>query len=162
MSPAPGPLGAIEALPIAEAMRGWLWLYPGIEVVHILGFVLLAGSIAMFDLRLLGLSRSIPVPALAGHLLPWTLGALIAIVPSGLLMFAAHASEFVANPVFVLKMVLLVAAGANALAFHAGTYRSVAQWDRDRPAPMTAKLHAAASLALWTGIIACGRLLAYT
>src|SRR5690606_24432582 len=110
MSPAPGPLGAIEALPIAAAMREWLWLYPGVEIVHIVGFVLLAGSIAMLDLRLLGLSKSIPVPALARHVLPWTLGALILIVPSGLLMFAAHASEFVDNPVFLLKMMLLMAA----------------------------------------------------
>jgi hypothetical protein len=160
--PSPGPLGAIEGLPVAQAMRHWLWLYPCVEIVHILGFVLLAGSIAMFDLRLLGLSKSIPVPALARHLLPWTLGALLLIVPSGLLMFSAHAADFVGNPVFVLKMTLLMAAFVNAAAFHMGTYRSVAQWARDRPAPVAARLHAAASLLLWTSIIACGRLLAYT
>ena len=158
----PGPVGAIEGLPVAQAMRQWLWLYPGVEIVHILGFVLLVGSIAMFDLRLLGLSKSIPVPALARHLLPWTLGALLLIVPSGLLMFSAHAADFVGNPVFVLKMTLLMATFANAAAFHMGTYRSVAQWERDRPAPLAAKLHAVASLLLWASIIACGRLLAYT
>ena len=73
--PSPGPLGAIEGLPVAQAMRHWLWLYPAVEIAHILGFVLLVGSIAMFDLRLLGLSKSIPVPALARHLLPWTLSS---------------------------------------------------------------------------------------
>ncbi|MPZ46701.1 MAG: hypothetical protein GEV05_25620, partial [Betaproteobacteria bacterium] len=142
----PGPLGAIEGLPVAQAMRQWLWLYPGVEIVHILGFVLLVGSIVMFDLRLLGLSKAIPVPALARHLLPWTLGALLLIVPSGLLMFSAHAADFVGNPVFVLKMTLLIAAFVNAAAFHVGMYRSVAQWERDRPTPLAAKLHAAASL----------------
>jgi hypothetical protein len=162
MAAAPLPLGAIEGLPVAEAMRQWLWLYPGVEIVHILGFVLLAGSITVFDLRLLGLSRTIPVSALGRHCLPWTLAALALIVPSGLLMFSAHAGDFVANPVFALKMVLLMAAGTNAAAFHLGTYRSVAQWERDRPTPAAAKLHAAASLALWAAIIACGRLLAYT
>ncbi|MGH8639201.1 MAG: DUF6644 family protein [Burkholderiales bacterium] len=162
MDTAPGPLGAIEGLPVAQAMRQWLWLYPGVEIVHILGFVLLVGSIVMFDLRLLGLSRAIPVPALARHLLPWTLGALLLIVPSGLLMFSAHAADFVGNPVFVLKMTLLIVAFVNAAAFHVGTYRSVAQWERDRPTPVSAKLHAAASLALWGAIISCGRLLAYT
>ena len=162
MEAMPGLPGAIEGLPVAQAMRHWLWLYPGVEIVHILGFVLLVGSIAMFDLRLLGFSRTISVPALARHLLPWTLGALLLIVPSGLLMFSAHATDFVGNPVFVLKMVLLIAAGTNAAAFHMGTYRSVARWERDRPAPLAAKLHAAASLLLWAAIIACGRLLAYT
>jgi hypothetical protein len=162
MEAGPGPLGAIEGLPVAQAMRHWLWLYPGVEIVHILGFVLLAGSIAMFDLRLLGLSPSLPVSTLGRHLLPWTLGALALIVPSGLLMFSAHASDFVGNPIFALKLALLGLAGANAAAFHLGAYRSVAQWNRDRSPPPAAKWHAAASLALWTGIIACGRLLAYT
>jgi hypothetical protein len=162
MDPLPGPLGAIEGLPVAQAMRHWLWLYPAVEIVHIVGFVLLAGSIAMFDLRVLGLSTGLPVTALARHILPWTLGALLLIVPSGLMMFSAHAADFVGNPIFVLKMTLLIVAGANASAFHMGSYRSVAAWDWDRPAPVAAKLHAAASLALWTGIIACGRLLAYT
>ncbi len=162
MTAAPGPLSALERLPVADAMRQWLWLYPGVEIVHILGFVLLAGSIAMFDLRLLGFSRSLPVPVLARHLLPWTLGALVLIVPSGFLMFTAHANDFVGNPVFLFKMGLLVLAGVNAAAFHLGPYRSVAAWERERPAPVAAKLHAGASLALWTSIIACGRLLAYT
>ena len=162
MTPAAGTLGAIEALPIAQAMRQWLWLYPAVEIVHILGFVLLVGSIAMFDLRLLGLSKTIPVPALARHLLPWTVGALVLIVPSGLLMFMAHAGDFVGNPVFVLKMSLLLAAGVNAAMFHMGVYRGVHEWASGRPAPAAAKLHAAASLAIWASVIACGRLLAYT
>lgn len=162
MTAAPGPVGAIEGLPVAQAMRHWLWLYPGVEIVHILGFVLLVGSIAMFDLRLLGLSKSIPVPALARHLLPWTLGALVLIVPSGFLMFSAHAADFLGNPVFLLKLALLFAAGINAALFHMGVYRSVAQWERDRPAPAAAKLHAGASLAIWVAVICCGRLLAYT
>ena len=162
MAPAAAPLSALEQLPVAAAMRQWLWLYPGVEIVHILGFVVLVGSIAMFDLRLLGCSRSLPVPALARHLLPWTVGALALIVPSGLLMFTAHASDFVANRVFLLKMGLLFAAGLNAAAFHLGPYRSVARWEREQPAPPAARLHAGLSLALWTAIIACGRLLAYT
>ncbi len=160
MSP-DSPLAAIEALPLARAMREWLWLYPAVEIIHILGFVLLAGSIAMFDLRLLGFSRGIPVPALARHLLPWTLGSLVLIVPSGLLMFITHASDFIANPAFIAKMALLTLAGCNALAFHYGPYRSVANWSTGVTAPGTARVCAAVSLAIWTGVIACGRLLAY-
>ena len=165
MSPAPGPLGAIEALPIAGAMREWLWLYPGVEIVHILGFVVLVGSIAMLDLRLLGLSKSIPLPALARHLLPWTLSALVLIVPSGLLMFAAHASEFIQSGVFVLKMCLILAAGLNAALFHAVTFRTADVWDseemRKLGPPPSARLAGAGSLLLWLSVIACGRLLAY-
>jgi hypothetical protein len=155
------PLAAIEALPLAQAMRQWLWLYPAVEIVHILGFVLLVGSIAMFDLRVLGFSREIPVPALARHLLPWTLGALLLVVPTGLLMFAAHASDMIANRAFVLKLSLIMLAGCNALAFHLGPYRTVERWETGIVAPAGARACAAASLAIWACVIGCGRLLAY-
>lgn len=162
MESTPGPLGALEASPLAQAMRHWLWLYPAVEIVHLVGIAVLVGSVAMFDLRLLGLSKAIPIPALARHLLPWSLGALLLVVPSGLMMFSAHAADFVANRVFLLKMGLLLAAGVNAAAFHMGSYARVADWERGLPAPRSARLQASASLALWIAVIACGRLLAYT
>ena len=151
----------MEQLAIAKAMREWLWLYPGVEIVHIVGFVTLVGSVAMFDLRVLGLSKGIPVRALSRHLLPWSLGALALIVPSGLLMFSAHAGDFLGNRAFQLKMALLLAAGLNAAWFRMGPYQSVGAWDVGTPAPIAAKLSVALSLLLWIGVISCGRLLAY-
>ena len=156
-----GALAAIERSALAAAMRQELWLYPSIEILHILGFVTLVGSIAMLDLRLLGISRELSVRALARHVLPWTLGALLIIVPTGLMMFIAHAADFVDNRAFILKMVLIMCAAVNAMAFHVGPYRSVAQWDTRVPSPPAARLHAAASVMIWIGVIACGRLLAY-
>jgi hypothetical protein len=154
-------LAALEGSALATAMRQELWLYPSIEILHIVGFVTLVGSIAMLDLRLLGLSGGLSVRRLARHVLPWTLGSLLVIAPTGLLMFAAHAADFITNRAFVLKMALLAGAGLNAVAFHLGPYRSVAQWDSAGRTPAAAKIHAVASLAIWTGVIACGRLLAY-
>jgi hypothetical protein len=156
------PVGAIEASALAVAMRQSLWLYPIVEIVHLTGIALLVGSIAMLDLRLLGLSRSIPVRRLAAHILPWTLGAFVLIVPSGLMMFIAHAGDFIQSDVFVLKMSLILAAGANAGVLHAGTFRGAAAWDVERMPPATARIAAALSLALWVSVLACGRLLAYT
>ena len=160
-SPATGIIGAIEHSPLAAAMRGDLWLYPIVEIFHIFGFVVLVGSVVMFDLRLLGLSRNLSVRALARHLLPWSVAALLVIVPTGLMMFSAHAGEFVDNPAFVLKMTLLLVAGTNAAAFHAGVFRTADNWDREVAAPPGARLHALASIAIWLGVISCGRLLAY-
>jgi hypothetical protein len=154
-------LGWIEQSALATAMRHELWLYPSIEILHIFGFVTLVGSIAMLDLRLLGLSRQIPVRALAGHLLPWTFGALIIIVPTGLMTFVAHASDFISNTAFVLKVSLIFGAGLNAAVFHMGPYRTVGQWDTAIATPAAAKFHAMVSLLIWMGVISCGRLLAY-
>ena len=152
---------AIERSALAVAMRQELWLYPCVEILHILGFVTLVGSIAVLDLRLLGLSRQLPVRGLARHVLPWALGALIVIVPTGLMMFLAHATDFVTNRAFLVKLSLIFAAGINAAAFHVGAYHSVDQWDSGVATPALAKIHALLSLSIWMGVIACGRLLAY-
>jgi hypothetical protein len=151
----------VENLAIAKAMREWLWLYPAVEIVHIVGFVILVGSVAMFDLRLLGLSKGISLRALSGHLLPWSLGALLLIVPSGSLMFSAHASDFISNRAFQVKMLLLMLAGINAAYFRSGPWQGVAAWDTGGGVPLAARVSAAASLVMWVGVISCGRLLAY-
>jgi hypothetical protein len=151
----------VEQLAVAKAMREWLWLYPSVEIVHIVGFSILVGSVVMFDLRVLGLSKRIPVRALARHLLPWSVGALVLIVPTGLLMFSAHAGDFLTNTAFQLKMALLIVAGLNAAFFHTGPYQSVKTWNVDAPAPLLAKASVIVSLVIWIAIISCGRLLAY-
>ena len=134
-APAPAPIAAIEQSALAMAMRNELWLYPAVEIAHIAAFVLLVGSIAMLDLRLLGLSRRLPVRQMARHVLPWTWGALLLIVPTGLLMFSAHASDLLVNRAFQMKLLLILAAGINAALFHAGVYRTVGAWDANIATP---------------------------
>lgn len=151
----------LETSGFAQAMRQWLWLYPIVEIVHIGGIVLLVGSAAMFDMRLLGLGRTLSVRRLARLLLPWSVVGLALVVATGLMMFTAHATEFWTNPAFVVKMSLIVLAGLNAAAFHGGIYRTAAAWDVDVPPPPRARISAAASLALWLGVISGGRLIAY-
>lgn len=158
MSP---PANPIETLAIARAMREWLWLYPAVEIVHIVGFSILVGSIVMFDLRVLGLSKQVSVRALSRHMLPWSLGALFLIVPTGLMMFSAHAEDFLGNRAFQVKMALLFTAGMNAAMFRTGPYQTVKSWDTNATAPALARLSVALSIVLWVGVISCGRLLAY-
>lgn len=157
-----GLLASLEATPLSLAMRTDLWLYPIVEIVHILGFAILVGSIVMFDLRLLGFARHLPVQALGNHLLRWSVTSLLLIVPAGLMMFSAHPQEFVANRIFLLKLTLIATAGVNALMFHLGVYRTVDSWNAGVPVPALARAHAFASIAIWIGVISCGRLLAYT
>ena len=152
----------LDASPVGSAMRSDLWLYPLVEVVHIIGFSVLVGSVVMFDLRVLGLSREIAVTALARHLLRFALAALLLIVPAGLMMFSAHPHDFVSNNVFLLKLGLIGIAGINAAMFHLGVYSSVPEWDTAVAAPGAAKFQAVLSIGLWISVICCGRLLAYT
>lgn len=157
-----GFLGWLETTGWSQAMRFSLWLYPIVEIVHIVGIVILVGAVAMFDLRVLGFGKSLPVQALGSHLLRWSLAGLALVVPAGLMMFSAHPHDFLNNRAFQIKLMLIALAGINALLFHVGVYRSVARWNREVTAPALAKGQAVASLAIWIAVISCGRLLAYT
>ncbi|MET0732131.1 MAG: DUF6644 family protein, partial [Casimicrobiaceae bacterium] len=97
---------AVEASGIGRFMRESLWAYPGVEVVHIAGLGLLFGSIVVVDLRLLGLGRGVPATKLAALSVPWTLVGFLMALCSGLLMFSAHAEDFLGNPIFLIKMSL--------------------------------------------------------
>jgi len=140
-------------------MRQPAWLFAAIETVHIIGLALLVGSIAVLDLRLLGLSRELSVRKLAGHVLPWALGGFLLIVPSGLMMFVARASDLVSSPLFAVKMCLIFAAVTNAAVFYAAVFRGPAAWDVAVVPPLAARASAALSLLLWLSVIACGRFL---
>jgi hypothetical protein len=119
------------------------------------------GAAFMFDLRLLGFSKHLPVMGLADHLLSWSRRGLIIVLPSGILLFITNAATLGHDPVFWTKMTLLVLAGSNALLFHRFSSGSLRAADKNASLPITAKLAAIFSIILWVATIACGRLLAY-
>ena len=151
----------LEATTLAGVMRQSPWSYPLVETAHILGFILVIGAAAMFDLRLLGLTPCLPVVDVARHLLPWSHVGLAVVVISVELLFAADPVALWFNTVFRAKMSLIVVAGLNTAAFHAWPFRSVATWNQSAPTARAAKLAAALSLGLWVTIAALGRFIAY-
>ena len=151
----------LENTGVAVTVRESAWLYPAVETVHIIGFVMLVGAAAMFDLRLLGASRWLPVSDTARHLLTWSRASLLVVVPSGLLLFLSSATALWTNPAFRLKLVLLAAAGVNAYIFHRWPFKTVTAWNLEVPTPAAAKISAVVSLALWASVITCGRFIAY-
>ena len=135
-------------------------LFPAIEVVHIIGFVVLVGSAVLFDLRLLGVATKLPVKDVANYVLPWSRRSLLMVVPSGFLLFISQAEALSTNYVFGLKLILILAAFTNAGIFYRFTFRSVSNWSVSET-PVAAKVAAITSLLLWTSVITCGRLIAY-
>ena len=153
-------LSWLEASSLAFSIRQSLWLYPALEIVHIVGIVILVGAALMFDLRLLGFSRNLPIVFLARHLLPWSRRGLLLIVPSGILLFITNAQALGADPTFHLKMILLILAALNVLVFHRFIFRSHSDSEVPSNSPLN-KISAIISIIVWVAIIACGRLLAY-
>jgi hypothetical protein len=155
-----GALHTVEAAGIGRFMREALWAYPATEAVHIVGLALLFGSIAIVDLRLLGVGRRrVPAAALAAFAVPWSIAGFIVAAMSGLLMWTAHASEFLEQPVFLVKMALIATAGANAVLLRTGPLRA-SDWEGGPTQPRI-RVAALVSLLLWIAVIVCGRLLAY-
>ncbi len=147
---------------LGTAVRESLWLYPIFEIIHLIGIALLVGAIVMTDMRLLGLSRKLPVNLTAQHLLPWVWAGFALALISGFALFSSFTTGYWANPAFRIKLILILAAGVNASLFHFRVYRGVIGWNQDVPTPVVAKVFAGISIALWFSIIAAGRLIAYT
>jgi hypothetical protein len=135
------------------ALKSHPWAYPALEVVHIVGIALLLGNLVLLELRVFGRGQALPVKELARLSLGLAACGFALAAASGLLMFATQPGELLANGAFTLKMLLLLAAGCNAVAFH--TRGSLALLDR------TARAQMLLSSAIWLAVIACGRWIAY-
>jgi hypothetical protein len=132
----------IEGWPVSQAMRRSIRLYPAISALHIAGLGALFGALLVHHLALWrGQAAAVALPVIR-----W---ALILALATGVLLFLPRAGQYAGNPAFQVKLVLIVTACLNAVAFHL--------WRR---APHA--LLAGLSLALWAGAILAGRWIAFT
>ena len=137
-------------------------LFPTIESIHVLAITFVVGSIAIVDLRLLGLAgRDQKITRLTSDTLPWTWAAFGLAAICGSLLFSSNAVKYFDNIPFRAKFALMALAGLNMLVFQFLTFRGVAKWD-ESATPLAAKLAGALSLLLWVGVIACARWIGFT
>jgi hypothetical protein len=151
----------LETSWLAESVRQSLWLYPFLEILHILSFAILFGAIVLFDLRLLGFSRRLPVSNLARHLFPWVYLSFGGTILTGFWLFAVEATAISTNLAFRLKLLLILLASLNAAVYQVSASKSIKRWNVNFPSPVKVKASALISLFLWTAVIICGRLIAY-
>ncbi len=154
--PTPIPTNTLEALSLWAPIV-WLktnaYVYPSLEILHIIGIALVFGTLWIVDMRLLGLMRVFDVNQLAKHVIPWTLAGFLLVAVTGLILFATRAGELINNSAFTLKIYLIIAAGTNAAVLHArGTI--------DANTVLT-KVQAVLSILIWVAVVACGRWIAY-
>jgi hypothetical protein len=138
---------ALHGSGLAQFARGSTWFYPAMAALHLLGAATLFGSIALLDLRLMGVARGLALDALEPLATRLALGGTTLCVVSGMPMFAAGAVGLAANPAFLLKLACVAAAGINA-ALHRARWAAPAK-------------HGAASLACWILVLIAGSLAAY-
>lgn len=149
-----------DAIGFGHWARSARLVYPVVNIVHLLGLVMLVGGIGVVDLRLAGFGRAIPLQPLVRALTPVAVAGLCALAASGPILFAADGVALAASSMFHLKLVLIALALTNALVF---------RWVWGRGAPLgdierrtLTRLMAGGSLLLWLGVMAAGRMIAYT
>jgi hypothetical protein len=155
---------AIYESPLATQVRESEWTFPITQTVHILGLLIFFGSIAILDLKFLGvILKSTPAAEISRGLLPLAWAAFIALALSGSIMLAAQLEKIYTNRFLLTKFALIVAAGINILIFHLTIGGSIDDWGRDGPraTPLAARIAGGLSLSLWAAVVVMGRFIAY-
>jgi uncharacterized protein DUF6644 len=153
----------LENSTVGTTIIGSNWLFPIIEGTHVLALGLAVGLVVLSDLRLIGvIMRNKPASVVWSQLMPWMTGGMTVMFISGGLLFWSQATKAYASTYFQIKMLLLIAAAVNALAYHLTIYKRMKEWDLAPIPPPRARLAGWVSLILWTSVIIMGRTMAYT
>jgi small-conductance mechanosensitive channel len=160
----------LEAIPFAVWLRESpsVWALPTVLTLHTTGMAVLVGASFVLDLRLLGISRSVPLSAFRWVFRAVAIG-LIVNVATGVLLFAQRATDWGTSIPFLIKMCLVIASAATllpirSLVFQPGADRyGVGGLPAEAPSAKagSARLLAIVSILAWCGAVTAGRLLAY-
>ena len=141
-----------------HGVRDSVWLFPAVEICHLLGLGMLGGTVLLLNLGLVGLRfNREPIRELARDLQPWMIGSLIVMLVSGFFLFSSEAVKMYGNIAFRYKMISLVLA----ILFTFTIYRKVTMADEEKISPVWRGLTALVSVALWAGVGLAGRAIGY-
>jgi len=142
--------------PATNPLNTTEWAFPLVECIHIASFAMSVGTIALVDLRLLGLGmRHQTAAQLVKDTMLWTLAGLIIVITSGLVIFTSDPLRYYYNPSFRLKIICLLIA----VIYNYTIHRKVAM---SKSPPFVTMLVGALSLLLWVTIVFAGLFYAFT
>ncbi len=152
----------IEQTPLSQTIQVTAWSVPAVQTIHILAISAIMASVLMLNLRLLGVigvDRSIAeVSARIRPVIWWTLPILLV---SGVLLIVGEPVRSLENPIFQLKILMLISVIVLTLAYQAPLNKNSKFWDGGGRRSITIKLISIVSLALWIAIVCAGRWIAY-
>ena len=147
----------LERSAIGEGIRQSSWLFPVVEAAHLLALALLGGAVLMLDLRLLGAGLASQSPAtLEKQVRPWLIGAICAMVATGVPLALSEALKLYGKEAFWIKMGAL----GLALAFTFTVRNPYAR--RDPEIGAASRAVAGVSIALWLTVAVAGRWIGFS
>jgi hypothetical protein len=154
-------------LPLLQSVSEWAPIVlirdskygmPAVQSFHLLGLTMLLATVVALDLRLADLGmKDYGLSSLARQLEPWTIGAIVVVISSGLLIFLATPGKYLDSRPFRLKMALL----ASALLFHFAVLRRFTTPDSVVRPRLINAIVAFLSVTLWFGVGWAGRAIAF-
>ena len=153
-----GLLAWLESTPLTVWMHESpsVWAQPTVLTLHTMGMAVLVGASWVLDLRLLGISRNVPLSAFRWVFPAVAVGLTVNLV-TGALLFAQRATTWGTSIPFLIKMFLVIASIATLMPLRSRLFGN----DPEREVNGSARLLAIASILAWSGAITAGRLLAY-
>lgn len=152
----------LAATSLSQTIQTVGWIIPAVQTVHILCVAAVMSSVLIVDLRLLGvLGRNVPVATIARRFIPYIWWPLPVLLITGATLIVAEPKRALENPVFVVKMALLLGAAGATLACQLPLRRDPSFWNEGSGHRGAAALVALCSLPLWVGIVFAGRWIAY-
>jgi hypothetical protein len=153
----------LEGSFLGHAMRdSGVWTYGVVNLAHILGISLLFGSIAVLDLRLIGLWRQVPLAALSKPIVPMAAIGFLLASTTGLGLLATKTTDYLGNPFLYAKFPIIGLALLNVLLLHrspawkAHRLRDLSDAEKSKLARM-----GGASFVFWLAAISTGRMIGY-
>jgi hypothetical protein len=135
------------------------WLWPLCETLHFVGLALLIGAAGLFDLRLMGFLKSVPLSA-AMKMRPWAaLGIAINLV-TGVMFLVGAPEQYLTNPAWWAKVSFLAIAILNIAFFETTSGRRMLVLS-DGETPMSYKIAGAVSITSWLAVLYFGRMLPF-
>ncbi|MGH7104894.1 MAG: DUF6644 family protein [Acetobacteraceae bacterium] len=152
-------LGATEASQIIQNVS---WIIPLVQTIHILAISVVITAVLLVHLRNFGVvMRSQSRRALAERFLPLIWYSVCVLLVTGIILIVGEPKRELPNPVFQIKMLLLVVALALTALFERPLRADALYWDQSAAHRAGAGMISIVSLALWVGIIFAGRWIAY-
>jgi hypothetical protein len=130
------------------------------ETLHFMGLTVLMGCLIVIDLRGLGLFKRMPLIEIH-KLVPFVIGAFFVQLGTGLCFIFSNPNAYFYDLSFGLKMLLVLLAGVNALAYELFVHRRLKAGALGVETAAVTRVTSALSLIFWSGVLIFGRLIPY-
>jgi hypothetical protein len=153
----------LAATALSASLQGVSWVVPTVQTLHLLAIAAVLSSASMISLRLAGVgARTQSMAAVAARFVPWVWYAVVVLAASGLILILVEPARPLTNPVFFLKLALIVAVALLMLVISAPLRTDSLYWERSARRRAAGWSVAALSWMLWVSVICAGRWIAYT